>query len=77
MLELIKEGHGSRMVAELRQLEDRQRQLEEEIGAAGTPEPIPALHPNLPELYRRKSKRSSNHSATRPHRPRRRKHCAC
>ena len=55
MLELIKEGHGSlAMVVELRDLEDRQGVLDQEIAAAGKPEAVPALHPNLPELYRRK-----------------------
>jgi site-specific DNA recombinase len=55
LLELTKDGHGSpAMVAELRGLEQRQESLMAEIAVAGTPEPVPVLHPNLPELYRRK-----------------------
>ena len=55
LLELIKEGHGSpAMVQELRGLEARQAALQAEVAAAGTPEPVPTLHPNLPALYRRK-----------------------
>ena len=55
LLELLKEGHGSAaMVAELRELEQRHEALGAEIAAAGRPEPVPVLHPNLPELYRRK-----------------------
>jgi site-specific DNA recombinase len=55
MLELIKDGMGSRtMVAELRVLEDRHAALTAEMAAAGTPEPMPLLHPNLPAYYRRK-----------------------
>jgi site-specific DNA recombinase len=56
LLELIKEGHGSpAMAAELRELEQRQAALAADIAAAGTPEPVPVLHLNLPELYRRKA----------------------
>ena len=55
LLELIKDGRGSvAMVQELRVLEQQQDALAADITAAGVPEPVPALHPNLPELYRRK-----------------------
>ena len=54
LLELIKDGHGSAaMAAELRDLERRQDEIAQEVAATGTPEPLPTLHPNLPELYRR------------------------
>jgi hypothetical protein len=42
------------MVQELRALEQRQAALTADLAAAGTAEPVPVLHPNLPELYRRK-----------------------
>ncbi|WP_408886996.1 recombinase family protein [Limobrevibacterium gyesilva] len=55
LLELIKDGHGSpAMARELAGLESRQDQIVREIAGTGTPEPLPVLHPNLPELYRRK-----------------------
>jgi DNA invertase Pin-like site-specific DNA recombinase len=55
LLELIKEGHGSSaMVQELRALEERQAALTADLAVAGTAEPVPVLHPNLPDLYRRK-----------------------
>ncbi len=55
LLELMKDGLGSAaMVQELRGLEQHQAELHSRIAAAGTPEPLPDLHPNLPELYRRK-----------------------
>ena len=55
LLDLIKDGHGGpAMVKELNDVERRQGILAAEIAAAGMPEPVPALHPNLPELYRRK-----------------------
>src|ERR1035437_9493865 len=55
LLELIKDGHGSpAMARELREIEERQQRLEQEIASAGTAEPVPVLHPNLPALYRRK-----------------------
>ncbi|MCW8087677.1 recombinase family protein [Sabulicella glaciei] len=55
LVELIKDGHGSAaLVGELRTLEQQQATLTAELGAAGTAEPVPVLHPNLPELYRRK-----------------------
>jgi hypothetical protein len=44
-------------VEELRALEHRQDQLREEIVAAGTPELLPALHPNLAQVYRQKVER--------------------
>ncbi|MBR0673837.1 recombinase family protein, partial [Roseomonas soli] len=54
LLELIKDGHGgAAMAAELRDLERRQEELARQIAAAGEPEPIPVLYPNLPALYRR------------------------
>jgi site-specific DNA recombinase len=50
LLDLLKEGHGSAaMVGKLRKVERQQVSL-----AAGTAQPVPALHPNLPGLYRRK-----------------------
>ncbi len=55
LLDLIKDGHGgAAMVKELNEVERRQDIVAAEIAAAGTPEPVPVLHPNLPELYRRK-----------------------
>ena len=55
LLDLIKDGHGGpAMVKELQEVEGRQGVVAAEISAAGTPEPVPVLHPNLPELYRRK-----------------------
>lgn len=55
LLELIKDGHGSPAMAnELREVERCREALQAEIVAAGLPEPVPVLHPNLPALYRRK-----------------------
>jgi transposase len=55
MLELIKEGHGTpAMVAELRVTEHRLAELSVQIAAEHHPETVPVLHPNLPELYRRR-----------------------
>jgi hypothetical protein len=55
MLELIKEGHGTpAMVAELRVTEHRLEELSGQIAAEHHPEAVPVLHPNLPELYRRR-----------------------
>jgi site-specific DNA recombinase len=55
MLDLMKEGHGSgSMVSELRTLEHREAELVAKIAQAEMPEMIPVLHPNLPQLYRRK-----------------------
>ncbi len=42
------------MVDELRGLEQRQATLTAESTAAATAAPVPDLHPNLPEIYRRK-----------------------
>jgi DNA invertase Pin-like site-specific DNA recombinase len=54
LLELIKDGHGGvAMAAELREVERRRAALDAEVAAAGVPEPVPVLHPNLPALYRR------------------------
>ncbi|TCI00690.1 recombinase family protein [Roseococcus sp. SYP-B2431] len=54
LLELLKDGHGGvAMATELRDLERRQETLGTEIVAAGVPELVPTLHPNLPGLYRR------------------------
>ena len=54
-MELLKEGDRSPTVLrELRNLEDRQAGLDADLAAAGIPEAAPSLHPNLPELYRRK-----------------------
>ncbi len=55
LLDLIKDGHGgAAMVKELNEVERRQGIVAADIATAGTPEPVPVLHPNLPELYRRK-----------------------
>ncbi len=55
LLDLIKDGHGGpAMVKELNEVDRRQGIIAAEIAAAGMPEPVPALHPNLPELYRRR-----------------------
>ncbi len=52
-LELIKDGTGTRsMVVELRAMEDRQDQLKAEIEEAAEGEAVPALHPNLAQIYR-------------------------
>ena len=42
------------MATELREVERRQEAVRVEIAAAGVPEPVPALHPNLAALYRRR-----------------------
>ncbi|MGC5198083.1 recombinase family protein [Aphanothece microscopica] len=55
MLDLIKDGHGGvAMATELREVERRREALRAEAAAAGVPEPVPVLHPNLPALYRRR-----------------------
>ena len=48
---------AARLVEELRDLEQRQDGLRAGIAAAGTPEPLPALHPNLAQVYRQKVER--------------------
>ena len=54
-LELMKDGHGSpAMVAELREIEQKREAMRLQIAATSVPEPIPTLHPNLPDLYRRR-----------------------
>ncbi|MBL6081625.1 hypothetical protein JMJ56_26900 [Belnapia sp. T18] len=45
---------GLALVGELRDLEQRHAALTSEIAASGTPELVPMLHPNLPDLCRRK-----------------------
>ena len=58
MVRTIAETGGSRaLVEELRGLEQRQDDLTREIAATGTPEPLPALHPNLARVYREKVER--------------------
>jgi hypothetical protein len=58
MVQTVADTGGSRaLVEELRALERRQDQLREEIVAAGTPEVLPALHPNLAQVYRQKVER--------------------
>ena len=58
MVQTIGDTGGSRaLVEELRALEHRQDQLREEIVAAGTPEVLPALHPNLAQIYRQRVER--------------------
>ncbi len=55
ILELVKDGRGSTsLVEELRRLEDREKALERDLDQAAQPELLPTLHPNLPELYRRR-----------------------
>ncbi len=41
----------------VRELESRCEMLEREVTAAGAVEPAPVLHPNLPQLYRRRVER--------------------
>jgi DNA invertase Pin-like site-specific DNA recombinase len=54
-LDLIKEGLGSAaLVHELREVERQREDVERRIAEAGTPEAVPVLHPNLPEVYRRR-----------------------
>ena len=54
-LDLVKEGLGSAaLVHELREVERQREEIERQIAEAGTPELLPVLHPNLPELYRRR-----------------------
>jgi DNA invertase Pin-like site-specific DNA recombinase len=58
MVQTIAETGGSRaIVEELRRLERREDELRAEIAAAGRPEPVPALHPNLAQVYRQKVER--------------------
>jgi site-specific DNA recombinase len=58
MVRTIADTGGSRaLVEELRGLEQRQDDLTSEIAAAGTPEPMPALHPNLAKVHREKVER--------------------
>jgi site-specific DNA recombinase len=55
VLETIKEGGGSRsLVDELRSLEKRHDDIAREFGQNLVPEQLVELHPNLPELYRRR-----------------------
>jgi hypothetical protein len=54
LLELMKDGRGSvAMIGELRELERQHASVVADKDAA-TPEPKFSLHPNLPELYRRR-----------------------
>ena len=54
LLDLLKEGHGgSAMAGELREVENQKAQIEADIAATAQPEPVPVLHPSLPDLYRR------------------------
>jgi site-specific DNA recombinase len=54
-LDLVKEGLGSAaLVHELREVERQREEIERQIAEAGTPELLPVLHPNLPDLYRRR-----------------------
>ncbi len=39
---------------ELREVERQREEVERRIAEAGTPEAVPVLHPNLPEVYRRR-----------------------
>ncbi len=58
MVQTIADTGGSRtLVEELRNLEQRQDGLKAEIDAAGKPELLPALHPNLAQVYRQKVER--------------------
>ncbi len=55
MLELIKDGHGSgAMVQELRAMEQQLEATNAALAADRLPEPAPMMHPNPPQLYRRK-----------------------
>jgi hypothetical protein len=52
MVQTIADTGGSRtLVVELRSLEHRQDGLKAEIVAAGAPELLPALHPDLAQVY--------------------------
>ena len=42
------------MVKDLREIERQREGVERQIADADTPELVPVLHPNLPELYRRR-----------------------
>ena len=54
LVELAKEGGATRAtVDELRMLERKQDAVAAELAAAEVSEPLPALHPNLPQVYRR------------------------
>ncbi len=58
MVQTIADTGGTRtLVEELRSLEQRQDELKGEIEAAGKPELLPALHPNLAQVYREKVER--------------------
>jgi hypothetical protein len=58
MVRTIADTGGSRtLVEELRDLEQRQDDLTRDIAATGTPESLPALHPNLAKVYREKVER--------------------
>ncbi len=55
LLSLMKDGGGSRTMAqELRLLERRQEEIEIKLTAPITLDPVPARHPNLAHLYRQK-----------------------
>jgi len=55
LIEMAKDGLGTAsLVEELRGLEAKQTQLKAEITATETPEPVPALHPNIAAIYRAK-----------------------
>jgi site-specific DNA recombinase len=55
MVQTITDTGGSRsLVQELRNLEQRQIELTEEMAATCRPEALPALHPNLAQVYRQK-----------------------
>jgi site-specific DNA recombinase len=58
MVQTIADTGDSRTLVEaLRNLEQRQDGLKAEIDAAGMPEALPALHPNLAQVYRQKVER--------------------
>jgi hypothetical protein len=54
---LKKGARAALTVNELRKLDQRQDELNAGIAAAGTPEPLPTLHPNIAQVYRRKVER--------------------
>jgi site-specific DNA recombinase len=55
LIGLIKDGHGGvSMAREVQELERRREVMAAELAATERPEPMPVLHPNLPELYRRR-----------------------
>jgi L-arabinose isomerase len=64
LLELLNDGQGGGAVAaELRDLERQQDLIVDEVRAIGSPKPVPTLHPQLPEVYRRRVEASGREPA--------------